>query len=52
MKELYDIIAKAQEAVFEVGVGRVYTVIKIDDRRDVKNRTLNKKIETVEKMLD
>ena len=52
LKELYGVIAKAQEAVFDVGAGRVYTVIKIDDRRDVKNRTLNKKIETVEKMLD
>ena len=52
LKELYDTIAKAQEAVFEVGVGRVYTVIKVDDRRDVENRTLNAKIETVEKMLD
>ena len=52
LKELYDAIAKAQEAVFEVGVGRVYTVIKVDDRRDIKNRTLNAKIETVEKLLD
>lgn len=52
LKELYDAIAKAQEAVFEVGVGRVYTVIKVDDRRDVENRTLDAKIETVEKMLD
>ena len=52
LKELYDVITKAQEAVFEVGVGRVYTVIKVDDRRDIENRTLNAKIETVEKMLD
>ena len=52
LKELYDAIAKAQEAVFEVGVGRVYTVIKVDDRRDIENRTLDAKIETVEKMLD
>jgi uncharacterized protein (TIGR00106 family) len=52
LKELYEVIAKAQEAVFEVGVDRVYTIIKIDDRRDVENRTLNEKIKTVEKMLD
>ena len=52
LKELYGAIAKAQEAVFEVGVGRVYTVIKVDDRRDIENRTLDAKIETVEKMLD
>lgn len=52
LKELYDAIAEAQEAVFKVGVGRVYTVIKVDDRRDIENRTLNAKIETVEEMLD
>ena len=52
LKELYEVIAKAQEAVFEVGVGRVYTVIKVDDRRDLENRTLEAKIKTVENMLD
>ena len=51
LEELYSAIAKAQEAVFEVGVGRVYTVIKVDDRRDLKNRTLDAKVDTVEKML-
>ena len=52
LKELYEVIADAQEAVFKIGVGRVYSVIKIDDRRDMENRTLDVKIETVEKMLD
>lgn len=51
LEELYSAIAKAQEAVFEVGVGRVYTVIKVDDRRDLENRTLDVKVDTVEKML-
>ena len=52
LKELYEVIAEAQEAVFKVGVGRVYTVIKVDDRRDLENRTLDAKIKTVEEMLD
>ena len=52
LTELYDAIAKAQEAVFDVGVGRVYTVIKVDDRRDLENRTLDAKVDTVEKMLE
>ena len=52
LKELQDIIAKAQEAVFDVGVGRVYTVIKVDDRRDMENRTLDAKIKTVNDMLE
>ena len=51
LEELYSAIAKAQEAVFEVGVGRVYTVIKVDDRRDLENRTLDAKVDMVEKML-
>ena len=52
LTELYTAIAKAQEAVFDVGVGRVYTVIKVDDRRDLENRTLDAKVDTVEKMLE
>lgn len=52
LKELYDVIAQAQEAVFEAGTERVYTVIKIDDRRDRENRTLDAKINTVEEILD
>ncbi len=51
LEELYSAIAKAQEAVFNVGVGRVYSVIKVDDRRDLENRTLEAKVDTVEKML-
>lgn len=49
--QLYTAIAKAQEAVFTAGTDRVYTVIKVDDRRDLENRTLDAKIETVDKML-
>ena len=50
LTELYA-AADAQEAVFEVGIGRVYTVIKIDDRRDLENRTLDAKVNTVDEML-
>lgn len=49
--ELYTAIAKAQEAVFKAGSDRVYTVIKTDDRRDRKGRTLDAKIDDVEVML-
>ncbi len=51
LDELYSAISDAQEAVFELGAGRVYAVIKIDGRRDLKNRTLDSKVESVEKML-
>jgi uncharacterized protein (TIGR00106 family) len=51
LEELYSAIANAQEAIFKLGIGRVYTVIKVDDRRDLENRTLDAKVETVEEML-
>ena len=51
-EELYPVLAKAQEAVFEAGIGRVYSVIKIDDRRDLENRTLDAKVDTVNKLLE
>ncbi|WP_432645044.1 MTH1187 family thiamine-binding protein [Methanobrevibacter sp.] len=51
LEELYSAIANAQEAIFKIGIGRVYTVIKVDDRRDLENRTLDAKIDTVNKIL-
>ncbi len=51
LEELYAAIATAQEAIFELGIGRVYTVIKVDDRRDLENRTLDAKVNTVNEML-
>ena len=51
LEELYSAIAKAQEEIFKLGIGRVYTVIKVDDRRDVENRTLDAKVNTVNEML-
>lgn len=52
LKELYETIATAQEAIFKMGPGRVYSVLKIDDRRDKENRTLSEKIKTVENQLN
>lgn len=51
LDELYEAIKNAQEAIFKVGANRVYTVVKIDDRRDKKNRGLNDKIATVNEMI-
>lgn len=34
VEEAYAAIAKAQAAVFEMGIERAYTVIKMDERRD------------------
>lgn len=47
LKKLYDACAKVQESIFEMGIPRVYTVLKIDDRRDKENRTLKEKVKSV-----
>ena len=48
LNRLYEVCANVQEAIFEMGIPRVYTVLKIDDRRDKKNRTLEEKVKSVE----
>lgn len=37
--QLYEALARAQEAVFEQGAGRAYTILKMDDRRDEEGRS-------------
>ena len=39
--------ARAQAAVFELGAGRVYTVIKMDERRDVESRSVEDMMDSV-----
>ncbi len=51
LEELYQVISKAQEAVFKAGTDRVYSIIKVDDRRDKDNRTLDAKVKTVDDIL-
>ncbi|MBO7209696.1 MAG: MTH1187 family thiamine-binding protein [Methanobrevibacter sp.] len=47
LKTLYGVCEKVQEAIFDMDVPRVYTVLKIDDRRDKENRTLKEKVKSV-----
>jgi uncharacterized protein (TIGR00106 family) len=35
VEEVYAALARAQAAVFELGAGRAYTLLKMDERRDV-----------------
>lgn len=48
--DLFSVLARLHETPFLQGAGRVYTVIKIDDRRD-KPSTLASKVESVEAKL-
>lgn len=43
---IYEVIRKMQESVFEAGANRVYSVVKIDDRRD-KDYTFKDKVKSV-----
>ena len=45
-----EVIRKMQESVFAKGAGRVYSVIKMDDRRD-KKASMEQKIKSVEDKL-
>ena len=51
-QSLYEVCAEVQESIFEMGIGRVYTVLKIDDRRDRKNRTLDEKVKSVKNRME
>ena len=52
LKSLYEVCAEVQESIFEMEVGRVYTVLKIDDRRDKENRTLDEKIKSIKTRIE
>lgn len=47
LSDLYRCLQNMQEALFEDGVQRVYTVAKIDDRRD-KYQNMAQRIQSVE----
>jgi uncharacterized protein (TIGR00106 family) len=46
-EQVYASIARAQAAVFEAGVERAYTVIKLDERRDVERRSAEDMVRSV-----
>ena len=47
-EEVYAAVARAQAAVFELGAERAYTVIKMDERRDVEGRSAEDMVRSVE----
>ena len=50
--DIYAALARAQAAVFELGAGRVYTVIKMDERRDVEARSAENMVRSVREQLN
>lgn len=51
LDEIFSLIRKIQEDVFDKGANRVYSIIKVDDRRD-KIATMEQKLESVKSKLD
>jgi len=51
LDEIMQAIREMQEAVFETGVDRVITTIKIDDRRDKKS-TMEGKLDSVKAKIE
>jgi len=45
------IVAELHAVPFELGIPRVYTVLKLDERRD-REQTLEDKVESVRRLLD
>jgi uncharacterized protein (TIGR00106 family) len=49
--DILAIVGELHEVPFEIGVMRVYTVLKLDDRRD-REQTLAEKVESVRARLE
>ena len=50
-RDILDVVAELHAVPFEQGVPRVYTVLKLDERRD-REQTLDDKVESVRRLLE
>ena len=49
--DIFAVVAELHAVPFEFGVARVYTVLKLDERRDKPDQTLADKVASVERRL-
>ena len=49
--DILRIVGELHAVPFELGIPRVYTVLKLDERRDKPGQTLQDKIDSVERLL-
>ena len=49
--DILAVVAELHAVPFELGIPRVYTVLKLDERRD-RDATLASKVESVQRLLD
>ena len=50
-EDILAVVGELHAVPFEQGVPRVYTVLKLDERRDRRDQTLDDKVSSVEKLL-
>jgi uncharacterized protein (TIGR00106 family) len=50
-EDILAVVAELQAVPFELGFPRVYTVLKLDERRDRPDQTLDDKVRSVEERL-
>ncbi len=51
-EEAYAAVARAHAAVFELGAGRAYAVVKVDDRRDAAPRSGEERLRSTQEKLN
>jgi uncharacterized protein (TIGR00106 family) len=49
--DILAVVGELHAVPFDLGVQRVYTVLKLDERRDKPDQTLDDKVQAVEKLL-
>ncbi|GBD46452.1 hypothetical protein HRbin41_01279 [bacterium HR41] len=49
--DILAVVAEIHRVPFELGYPRVYTVLKLDERRDRPDQTLDDKVASVERLL-
>jgi uncharacterized protein (TIGR00106 family) len=50
-EDILAVVAELHATPFEQDIPRVYTVLKLDERRDRPDQTLDEKVESVERLL-
>jgi uncharacterized protein (TIGR00106 family) len=51
-EDILAVVGELHATPFEQGIPRVYTVLKLDERRDKPDQTLDDKVASVERLLD
>ena len=51
-EDILAVVGELHAVPFEAGVPRVYTVLKLDERRDKPDQTLDDKVRSVERLLE